>query len=753
MANARVGMEVTIDDERAGRITNYSLTFIAEESGIVSALEIIFPDGFNVSAAKLGAAINLGPGKLSNPDNGQTLRYTVDDPTVIPRGRIIALQINDVVNSRFAGIYNLTVTSRSPVEIIDGPRISEPFAITPSLTVRATGMVYLGSQINITGRFFAANQMINIAFNGTSIANVTSDADGRFSLLYAITIAPEEGEQMLMVNATQPDGVGAARAVSVSSPMIYLSPYHGIVGMDVSIEGYGFAANSNVDIVWDINGTTRTTLKTVTTNGTGYFSDAITIPNVPLGEYNITATDSEGNYGYTWFLLIEPYVYTDGSAGITGEAYTIYGEGFSGQSVITLIWDVNGTTKVGLGTTLTDDTGYFEANFTVPNVALGTYNITAVDENLKNAYTPFEVVASLITLNQTGGTVGTNVTITGEGFAANSAVSITWNGTQIATASTNATGHLNTTITVPSTPSGDHLVAAEDATNKVATAIFYVEPDITIDKYEGPAGTVVTAIGTGWAASANFSLHFSPSWLGPKVTNSTTDANGFFNVTFAVPDLEYGRYFVDMSYDGLGFENYGYERFQITPGLTLTPDSGFTTTLVGTGYEPFATITVQCNGTTVPTVPKTIVTDEDGAFTAIITFSSNAAVYNVTATDDSDLTASASFIVPDMTGSTGQTGATGATGATGQTGAQGAKGDKGDTGAKGETGATGPQGADGEKGERGEKGETGDTGPQGTQTPNTVNTSMIPLTSIVLAAIALIFALSSIFLAIKLKRK
>ncbi len=134
-------------------------------------------------------------------------------------------------------------------------------------------------------------------------------------------------------------------------------------------------------------------------------------------------------------------------------------------------------------------------------------------------------------------------------------------------------------------------------------------------------------------------------------------------------------------------------------------------------------------------MPVSVVTDANGNFTAMITApTSLAGVYNITATDEYDDTASALFTVPDMTGPKGDTGAAG-------------------VGPQGATGSAGSTGATGQPGEKGDKGDTGETGPTGSPAPEVINETMLPLTSIVLAIVALVASLLAALLAVQLKRR
>ena len=307
---------------------------------------------------------------------------------------------------------------------------------------------------------------------------------------------------------------------------MYIEEDYGASGVENLVEGYGFSKNSNVDIVWDLDGPTETLLGTATTDADGYFEYTVTIPDEANGEYTITATDENGNSDHAFFEIIEPQLDIQYDEGIIGLVNGIQGFAFSPLSNITLIWDANGPTEVELGTTATTANGRFLTNYTVPNAVPGTYNITAIDENLKEASIEFEVIPFIIQLNATSGTVGSQVNVTGQGFAANSLISLTLNGTEIATTTANVNGTFTKIITIPNVSTGYYLIAAEDNANQQYSREFTIRPSITVDRTQGVAGTVVSANGTGWAASTAFSLHLSPNALGVKVVESITDENG-----------------------------------------------------------------------------------------------------------------------------------------------------------------------------------------------------------------------------------
>jgi hypothetical protein len=123
------------------------------------------------------------------------------------------------------------------------------------------------------------------------------------------------------------------------------------------------------------------------------------------------------------------------------------------------------------------------------------------------------------------------------------------------------------------------------------------------------------------------------------------------------------------------------------PYLGLRPDTGFSsTTVVGSAFSNNSEVILDWDGNVIPTVPTKVITDATGNFTAIISIPTQTVpgFYTVSATDEFSNSASANFVVVNMTG---------------QSGPQGLKGDKGDTGLQGPTGPQGPQGPAGSSGD------------------------------------------------------
>ena len=90
-------------------------------------------------------------------------------------------------------------------------------------------------------------------------------------------------------------------------------------------------------------------------------------------------------------------------------------------------------------------------------------NSKGVDDNCEwNFSTSGSTLHPTISLNPTSGRVATLVTVTGNGLAPNSGVTLTFDGNTVntnpATVTTSANGEFNSTFTVPQLSNGDHTV-------------------------------------------------------------------------------------------------------------------------------------------------------------------------------------------------------------------------------------------------------------------------------------------------------
>jgi len=201
-----------------------------------------------------------------------------------------------------------------------------------------------------------------------------------------------------------------------------------------------------------------------------------------------------------------------------------------------------------------------------------------------------------------------DIIVDGTGFAANSEVSICFDGDEVAIDRTNEDGSFSgATFQAPESYNGSHTVKAVDDSedDNYTTTSFLTHQSMAISAQSGAVGTGVTVSGTGFAADSDIAVRFADK----EVTSSKSDENGTFSDTFVVPAMVKGTYRIKVT-DG---SNSEFADFTTLSATTLSPTTGHVGTEVtvsGAGFTPNATIVVKYDGTQ---VVKTN-TDENGTF-------------------------------------------------------------------------------------------------------------------------------------------
>ena len=176
---------------------------------------------------------------------------------------------------------------------------------------------------------------------------------------------------------------------------------------------------------------------------------------------------------------------------------------------------------------------------------LDCFASTGVNDNCEWDFsTSGTSLSPTIILNPSTGPIGTTVTITGTGFAPVSTVVITFGGNTLGTVTTTSNGGFSATFMVPlSSSSGDHTVTATQGSNsasKTFTVTTSTISSITLNPTSGPVGTQVTVTGTNFDPSSVITITFDESTVTTTPFPLTTNNNGEFSATFAVPDSSSG---------------------------------------------------------------------------------------------------------------------------------------------------------------------------------------------------------------------
>ena len=277
---------------------------------------------------------------------------------------------------------------------------------------------------------------------------------------------------------------------------VALSPSRGPVDTSVSITGTTFSANNTITLTWD-GSPIVTAPSTITSDSTGGFTASFQVPStVSAGSHMVQATDGEGNTHTALFTIsASPSIVLTTNSATIGTGVRVTGTNFAPSSQITISFD---GTAIGeglqnlqfVGTTTptnvtTDSNGNFTAIISVIRSVAGVHSISAQDPFNAHAAKPITVTPHVF-IYPTSGHAGSQVLIPasqGNGFAANSTITIKFNGTTITplTAITaDDTGNFGGRFIIPTTASlGSHQIQISDNKGNIFSTSFTVTPPTT----------------------------------------------------------------------------------------------------------------------------------------------------------------------------------------------------------------------------------------------------------------------------------
>ncbi len=193
-----------------------------------------------------------------------------------------------IVPESIAGNHDVTVTDES------GNKPEAEFSVKPKITVAPTSAAS-GNTIQVSGTGFAKKEYITITFNNNRVSTypiqLKSTYKGSFSSSFLVPSPTPSGisevraidgkANRAKVDLTMSAGISLSPTTSQTSP--------GHVGMELTIHGTGFIANTMVTITYDNNEVI--TVATAHTDVYGDFLATFTIPPSVAGSHIVTATD------------------------------------------------------------------------------------------------------------------------------------------------------------------------------------------------------------------------------------------------------------------------------------------------------------------------------------------------------------------------------------------------------------------------------------------------------------------------------
>lgn len=293
------------------------------------------------------------------------------------------------------------------------------------------------------------------------------------------------GEYYVYVTTRITKEIVARAAFSVPHGEIELSPETGKVGSEISISGEGLRPDQVINIKYD-GAEVNIISGDIMTNGEGEFNSTIVVPEVPSGDYAVTAIDEAGNRPEAEFSVI-PRIGLSPTSQDVNQAVEVRGTGFGAREQVVVTLD--GTEVITTPVTLhTNRFGSLAGSFIIPPRPAytdGSLVIVGVRDESHNAaeaeltVLPISAAISLSpeTSQEAPGHVGMELTVGGIWFVADTTLNVTYDNGEaaaVATTKTSPSRTFSVSFTVPPSAPGSHGVTASDGSNSVS-AIFTME--------------------------------------------------------------------------------------------------------------------------------------------------------------------------------------------------------------------------------------------------------------------------------------
>jgi hypothetical protein len=256
------------------------------------------------------------------------------------------------------------------------------------------------------------------------------------------------------------------------------------------------------------------------------------------------------------------------TTGIVGTDITVTGLGDG--LTYSIFWD---STLIKQGTS--GSTGYVV--FTVPASYSGEHQVVVEQPTNSQVLSQTYTVLPNIAIDTITGGTGTNITVTGHGFALSEKnINVTYDGNSIKTGiAADEFGTWTASFTVPSSVKGKHSVGAfgdKTATTDVTKKTFTVSPIITINPTTGGVGTVITVTASGFAsAESNIKVLYSDKEVRSGII---ADTAGSWNTSFSVPSSTKGSHVISFQGTVTSSADIADKTFTVAPAIAISPAAG-----------------------------------------------------------------------------------------------------------------------------------------------------------------------------------
>ena len=276
------------------------------------------------------------------------------------------------------------------------------------------------------------------------------------------------------------------------------------------------------------------------------------------------------------------------TSGQVGATVSVSGGGFTPDAAFEIHFAYDTPYELVISGSVAGD-GSIDVSFDVPEVPGGEYDVF-VETPSESVSDTFKVAPAL-KLSKTSAHVGDEVTLSGTGFSVTMPVEVSLDGEIVARLSTDFRGRFDeATFIVPEKSNGKYTLEADDVIYKVSTELKILE-SIAVTPSSRNVGEIVSVSGTGFASYQTISLTYADVSVATTPESITTDSNGSFDATFAVPAGTSTTKEIVAS-DGT---NRASATFEVLIGLILTPTQGIVGNEVvvsGSMFRPYMSVVI-----------------------------------------------------------------------------------------------------------------------------------------------------------------
>jgi hypothetical protein len=538
----------------------------------------------------------------------QNTRPCNDDDDVAPRtvgtGGTYSVDSSGALSGSFVASSGtaigglVQVTDLGSGATISSSAYSQKASVTPTSTE-----VSLGSELAITLTDFAEGSTFTATIAGEEdegFQDSVNDAGTKASL----TIAQDEGTGTKrvsitgtrMVSSNKQDDANtpqdeaadvtvtqsASFLITIVSRSLTLNPSSTVPGQAVTVKGEGFSGIQRVDL--SLADASIATNIVVNTDGTFLYTGKVPFNDdtVSSGGKTWRAVDSSDENGRaatsSGFTIQKRSITLSPSTSNPGSTVEVYGAGFgvttrgTVNSQVTLNLEDSAGVPVSsavFGPFPVSSSGEFTGAIQVPtSVGVSSITVKATDNNgggdnpdtdqtggfadNQTATASLRVPTGVISVSPDSASTGTVITVTGNGFPAQTNLAELFfgdaNALPVPAPATDVNGNFTVTLTVPAAPRGGSLapgavvIKAKVASIEGTTSFTIPGPSITLSVSEARPGETISLSGTGFSAYSNVGTINVGQQNQAPTPNPLTDGIGDFDAEILIPALNPGAY-------------------------------------------------------------------------------------------------------------------------------------------------------------------------------------------------------------------